>query len=330
VQKSTGARRAAIGDDSGEMLNWDDLRYLLALADTGSLARAARALEVDHTTVGRRIEALEASLGVRLFTRTTLGYALTQEGEALMPQFRQVEAAVLAVERGASARGGLEGVVRVTSMPTLGVRYLAPRLATFRREHPDLSVELIAGSSVLDLARREAEIAVRFVRSTHDHLLVRRAGQHAYALYASEAYLARRPAPSGPGELASHDILSPELRSGAVDAQWIRRIAPGARIAFTSNLTICVLEAALAGGGIAVLPCYLGDAEPTLRRLPMPDEPRQSLWIAVHRDLAQTRRVRTVLDFLHAELRRDQTMLLGRAGGGCMTTAPCETSSEPA
>ncbi len=313
MQKSTGSRQAAIGDDRGAMLNWDDLRYVLALAKAGSLARAAKALEVDHTTVGRRIEALEASLGVRLFTRTTLGYLLTHEGEALMPEIEQVEASVLALERGATARArDLDGVVRVTSTQTFSGGYLAPRLATFGREHPNLSIELIAESDVLDLARREADVAVRFVRSEHDHLVVRRVGEHAYALYAAESYLARRPAPQGPDDLASHDILSSTFEPGAVDAYWLHRIAPAARVTFRSNLTLSIFAAAAAGAGIAVLPRYLGDAEPALRRIPMPDEPKQSMWLTVHRDLARSRRVRAVLDFLHATMQADQALFLGR------------------
>src|SRR5689334_4799791 len=152
-------------------MNWDDLRFVLALSRAGSLARAAKELRVDHTTVGRRIEAVEADLGVRLFTRTTTGYVLTAEASALLPEIQRVEEAVLALERGAHAQhDSLEGSVRITSGETFGACYLAPRLVSFGRRHPGLTIELVTGGVVLDLARREADIAVRLFRSSHENL----------------------------------------------------------------------------------------------------------------------------------------------------------------
>jgi DNA-binding transcriptional LysR family regulator len=292
-------------------MNWDDLRFVLALSRAGSLARAARDLRVDHTTVGRRIEAVEADLGVRLFTRTTTGYVLTAEAEGLLPDLAHVEEAVLALERGAHAQhDSLDGTVRVTSGETFGVCYLAPRLLAFGRRHPGLTVELVTGSAILDLARREADIAVRFFRSPHESLVVRRVAEHAHALYASAEYLAQRPVPDA-AELGQHPILTTMPGPGVVEAAWVERITAGARPAFVTNLTIALVEAARSGAGIAVLPRYLGDREPTLRRLPMPDEPREPIWITVHRDLARTRRVRVVLDFLSECLEQDRGLLLG-------------------
>ncbi len=125
-------------------LNWDDLRFVLAVSRAGSLARAARALHVDHTTVGRRVEAAEAALGVRLFTRTTTGFVLTADADRLLQPMRQVEDAVLALERTAEAQDErLAGAVRVTSPETLGVSYLAPRLAAVGRAHPGRTLELM-------------------------------------------------------------------------------------------------------------------------------------------------------------------------------------------
>jgi DNA-binding transcriptional LysR family regulator len=178
------------------------------------------------------------------------------------------------------------------------------------REHPGLTVELITGSAILDLARREADIAVRFFRSAHEDLVVRRVAELGHALYASEAYLARRPLKSA-AELALHPILTTTKGPGVVEAAWVERLSAGAQPAFVSNLTTALVEAALAGAGIAVLPRYLGDVEPTLRRLPMPDEPREGIWITVHRDLKHTRRVRALLDFLSARLKKDRGLLLG-------------------
>ncbi len=292
-------------------MSWDDLRYVLALYEAGSLARAAKKLGVDHTTVGRRIDTLEGALGVRLFTRTPTGYVPTADAERLLPQLRQVEEAVLALERGAHAQhDSLEGTVRVTSGETFGAAYLAPRLAAFGRQHPGLTLELVTGGPVLDLARREADLAVRLFRSKHQSLVVRRVAELGHALYASEAYLARRPLKKA-SELSKHALLVPTPGPHVVETAWVQRLSNGARPAFVCDLTIALVGAARAGAGVAVLPRYLGDAEPSLRRVPMPGEPSEPIWLTVHRDLKSTRRVRVVLDFLGACLEGDRRLLAG-------------------
>ncbi len=186
----------------------------------------------------------------------------------------------------------------------------APRLASFGREHPGLTIELINGGAVLDLARREADVAVRFFRLQHESLVVRRVADLAHALYASEEYLARRPL-QGADDLRNHAILTTTPGPTVIEATWVERIASGARPAFVTTLTTALVAAARVGAGIAVLPRYLGDPEPTLRRLPMSDEPREAIWITVHRDLRPTRRVRVVLDFLTECLENDRGLLLG-------------------
>jgi DNA-binding transcriptional LysR family regulator len=292
-------------------MNWDDLRFVLALSRAGSLARAAKALKVDHTTVGRRIEAAEADLGVKLFTRTPTGYVPTAEAERLLPDIELVEASVLAIQRGAQAQhDSIEGVVRVTSGETFGACYLAPRLAAFGREHPGLTIELVTGGEVLDLGRREADIAVRFFRSQHESLVVRRVADLAHGLYASGSYLAQHPLRDA-SELKDHPLLTTTPGPNVVEAAWLDRLTGGARPAFVCTLTTGLLEAARAGAGIAVLPRYLGDREPTLKHVPMPDEPREPVWLTVHRDVRYARRVRVVLDFLGACFERDQRLLLG-------------------
>ncbi|MFZ5439819.1 MAG: LysR family transcriptional regulator [Myxococcota bacterium] len=294
-------------------MNWDDVRFALALSKAGSLARAARELEVDHTTVGRRVEAAEEALGAKLFTRTSTGFVLTREGERLLAPMRAAEEAMLALERAAhSHQEGLEGPVRVTSPETFGVCYLAPRLATFGRAHPGLSIELLPSGDVLDLGRRQAELAVRFFRSQQQDLVVRRVGEMGYALYGSRQYLSAHPL-RAPGELRHHRILgAPGTR--ALEAVWLKRLcAELPAPSFTSELSIALLGAVRAHAGVAVLPRYLGDPEPSLVRVHMPDEPKEPLWLTVHRDLKDTPRVRVLLDFLATSLRDDQALLRGRS-----------------
>ncbi|MFO0548742.1 MAG: LysR family transcriptional regulator [Polyangiaceae bacterium] len=291
-------------------MNWDDLRFVLTLARLGSLVRAGKSLGVDHTTVGRRVDAAEAALGVRLFTRTPAGYVPTADAEHLLEPMRKVEESVLALERRAHpARDAVEGAVRVTSPETFGASYLAPKLAGLRSRHPGLSIELDPRGDVLDLGRREAEVAVRFFRSSAADLVVRRAGEVRYGLYASESYLAEHPVVSQK-DLARHALLGvPE--ADAPESRWLARLAPGARLAFSSTLSLALLGAARAGAGVAVLPRYLGDPEPALRHLPMPHAPAEPIWLTVHRDLRRTPRIRAVLDYLVAALAADAGFLEG-------------------
>ncbi|MFT3838862.1 MAG: LysR family transcriptional regulator [Myxococcaceae bacterium] len=287
-------------------MNWDDLRFVLVLSRVGSLARAAKSLEVDHTTVGRRIAAAEASLGLRLFTRTTRGYVATAEAERLIASMQRVEEAALEVERGAQATGStLEGNIRVTSPETFGVVYLAPRLAAFGLEHPGLTIELLPGGEVLDLGRRQAEVAIRGFRTQHESLAVKRVGSVAYGLYASVEYLKRRPLETA-AQLTRHPVLTTD--SGP-ETRWLKALNPRARATFVSTLSLSLAAAARASAGVAVLPRYLGDADALLRLVSMPGAVSEPLWLTCHRDLRQSPRVRALLDFLTASLKRDEALL---------------------
>lgn len=292
-------------------MNWDDVRHALAVTRTGSLLAAAKDLKVEHTTVGRRIEALEEVLGIRIFARSRSGYSLTQEGEALLPELRKIEEAALALERSAAAEGTrLEGYVCVTSPETFGACYLAPRLAAFARQHSGLEIELLTGGQILDLGRREADIAVRFFRSKDSSLTVRKVGVMRHGLYASQRYLETRPLRRG--DLRGHAVLASKLEKGAVDAAWLAKRLAGTVPTLTSSMTFALLEAARADAGIAILPRYLGDHEPSLVYLPSADEPEESIWITVHKDVRSNRRVRAVLDFLATTLQNDAARLRGR------------------
>jgi DNA-binding transcriptional LysR family regulator len=307
------ARRCTeIVQESTGVIDWGDIRYVLMLASHGSLARAAKEMKVDHTTVGRRVEAAERALGVRLFTRTTAGYVLTAEAEAVLSDMRGVESAVAALERGVHARTStIEGVVRVTSPETFGCVYLAPRLTALSQKHASLTIELSSTGTILDLARREADVAVRHFRSKHASLVVRRAGSVAYGLYAGTDYLARRPL-RRPSDLSNHALLTSKLGPNEVDAQWLHALSRGARPALVCELTLALLEACRAGAGVAVLPRYIGDREPGLQRVPMPNPPSEPIWITFHRDMRQTPRVRAVLDHLMACFERDAKLLAGK------------------
>ena len=294
-------------------MSWDDFRFVLALHRAGSLLRAAKLLGVDHTTVGRRVAVAERALGVRLFARTTSGYVPTADADRLLAAMQRVEEAVSAVERGAAAGvGALLGAVRVTSPETLGVAYLSGRLAAFGLAHRGLVIELVPGGELLDLGRREAEVAIRPFRSREASLVVRRVAEVSYGCYASSEYLARRPVRSAQ-QLDAHPILMGSTGSDELESRWLRRLAPRARAVFVSPLSLALVGAARAGAGVAILPRYLGDPEPTLRHIALPDEPKEALWLTVHRDLKDSPRVRTLLDFLAATMKDDAALFRGRA-----------------
>jgi DNA-binding transcriptional LysR family regulator len=291
-------------------MDWEDLRFAAAAARHGSLLRAARELGVKHTTVGRRIDAAERELGAKLFARSTTGLVLTAEGARLLEPLKRVEEAVSSVERQASAaRRAISGTVKVTAPETFGVAWLAPRLASFAAQYPGLRIDLDPSGQVLDLGRQEAEIAVRFFRSKQTGLFVRRAAEVTLGLYASRAYLSRHPLRSA-RDLATRPLLG--VPPGSIEATWLTKLAGGARPIFTSMVTLALVGAAKADAGIAVLPRYLGDAEPELAHLPMPDAPREVLWLTVHRDLRSTPRIRAVLEFLVKQLEREAQALRGR------------------
>ncbi len=261
--------------------------------------------------MGRRVASAERALDAKLFARSTSGLTLTAEGEHLLESLQRVDDAVSALERRASAeQGELAGTVKVTAPESFGVAWLAPRLASFSRQHAGLQIELDPSGSVRDLGKRQAEVAVRFFRTDDKALVVRRGAELGYGLYAARSYLARYPL-RGAVELAARPILGSSADD--VEMAWLARLAGQAvRPIFTSPLAVALVGAARAGAGIAVLPRYLGDVEPELEHLPMPDPPHETLWLTVHRDLRATPRVRAVLDFLIAQLKSEAGALRGR------------------
>jgi len=290
------------------IMNWDDLRYVLAVADMGTLLGASQRLGVDHTTVGRRIRGAEQALNLRLFTRSRVGYRLTAEGRGLLERLRQVEAAVSQVELAASARHeALSGTVRLTSPETFGTHYLASRLGAFQRAHPGVVVELVPAGDVLDLARGEAQIAIRGFRTDRDGLVLRRVATVHYGFYGERDYL---DATRG-RRLADHPILSIPPESDEVEQRWLAAVVPSVRPTFVSPVSSALQQAARAGAGLAVLPCYLGDPDPALSRFPVPNAPSEDLWMTVHRDLRRTPRVRALMDFLADTMRSDEPLFRG-------------------
>jgi DNA-binding transcriptional LysR family regulator len=265
------------------------------LARAGSLSAAARQLGAEHTTVARRIGALEATLGVRLFDRGARGYALTAEGEQIAELAYRVENEVLGIERLAQSRqGGLSGVVRISAPPTFASHFLAPRLADLRAAYPGLQLELVGESRDVSLSRREADLAVRLIRPQPASMVARRLGAMAFGLYASREYLGRTP-------IADLDYLGYDDSLEHVPQQrWLRGLAGDRPLVLRANDLSTLHEAAAAGVGAAVLPRFLGDPNPRLGRIPVDGATGASrdIWLLVHPDLRRSPRVRAVMDYL--------------------------------
>ena len=295
MDKGTGTG-AADGWDS-----WDDLRIFLALARHRTHAAAARALGVNATTIGRRVHALESRLGARVFARTPSGFAVTDEGGALLPHAEAVEAQVSAAGRalgGAGAR--LEGVLRLTAGDGVSTYVLAPRLLAFRRAHPGIRFEIRADNRTLDLSRREADIAVRLVRPRERSLVARRLGTMPFAAYASEEYLRRAGRPRSVGDAATHDWIDFDAALDRTPtSRWLRKHLPAARLVVRSNATTVLVAACAAGHGLLLIPPSFARLEPSLVRvLPPSLFPPAEVWAVTHPDLFPSPRIKAVLAWL--------------------------------
>jgi DNA-binding transcriptional LysR family regulator len=275
---------------------WDDVRFFLAVARTGSLSGAARALHVGHVTVGRRIALLERRLGVTLLNRTPDGFAPTSAGEAVLRHCTAMENSALDLERVAAGRDSLvTGLVRVTTTEALGYQLMAPTIAALRRAHPELQVDLTIGVRSLDIARREADIAVRFAPPPTSDLVCRRLGHVGFSLYASQRYLARSGAPKRGQGLAGCDLITFTAAPAATSPFFMGESLERARIALRCNNPLIQLRAAADDIGIAELACFLGDGCPDLVRVWPHEEPaRRTAWLIMHQDMRRSARVRAV------------------------------------
>lgn len=302
------------------MEDWNDLRLVLAVARAGSLTAAAGALGIDHSTVFRRLNALEQRLAVRVFERLPGGvYQLTPAGERMAAAAERMEDEALALARDiAGADGRLSGRLRVTSSETLAYSRLTGHLAAFRAAHPGIVVELAIENRVLSLSRREADVALRPIRPKEGDLWGRKLAGVAWTFFAASSYLdAHGGAIEDMAALGAHALIGwEETASGIMAADWLERNASAERFVYRTNSLVNQAIAARAGIGLALLPCYLGDGEPGLvRALAEPvEELAGELWIVTHQDLKGTARVRAFFDVVGDGLARQRDLFEGRAG----------------
>ena len=290
------------------MLDWNDLRYFLAVARTGSTLAAGRMLRVSQTTVARRITALEAERKLVLFERRPTGYVLTPAGEALIVQAESLEAAATHfADAAASQSRDATGTVRLTVDEIYAVALLPPILRELHDAWPGIRIELDPSEAKRDLSAGEAEVALRATKGQADSTLVgRRLGLDYWTIYCSRDYAAAHGRPRRRRDLKGHAFIgggSPMV--WRVWSEWLERNGFTDQVAVQHGTSTGLLAAARAGLGLAVLPSLVADLDPDLVRC-LPPEPDHEfeLWLLTHERLRHTPRIRAVLDFLYERLIR--------------------------
>lgn len=273
-----------------------DLPLVLALSREKTLAGAAERLGVDLSTVFRRLNALEERLQVRLFDRSPRGYQPTAAGQRAASAAERVETELLALDREITGRDQqLSGVLRVTASETLSFAVLPTLFAKFQTAHPLIRLVLTIDNRVMDLSRREADVALRVRRPVDPDLFGRRLTTIAWAFYgARDATNLRRDGRSF--HFGRHSVIGWDEPARMLVADWLGANVPPERIGLRANSLVHQLRAVAAGSGIALLPCYLGDGDPGVRRIsPVLPDLRSELWIVTHQDLKNTARIRAFL-----------------------------------
>lgn len=293
------------------MFDWNDLRYFLGVARHGSTMAASRRMKVSQATVSRRLTEFETRLGVQLFVRRPTGYSLTPRGEALLPLAEAAEAEMLRFGSAVEAESRrLTGLVRLTTVESAANAWVIPALAALRDRHPDIEVEVITTDTNLDLARGEADLAVRFGRKpTQESLVVRHLTDLEECFYASRDMVTRLGRPCDHAGIAAYPLVADSFdRTGRL-SRWIAAEVPEARIVHRVSSLSSLLAAVRAGLGAAVLPCLMGDElKGLVRLLPPIEELSTSCWLVTTDSARRQPHVRAVIDQVVAQVEgRTQT-----------------------
>lgn len=280
------------------MGRWDDYRYFQAIKRAGSLKAAAGLLRTDQATVGRRLYALEREIGAKLFEKRSNGFFLTAAGERISASIDRVEAEFDGVQRhvaGEDAR--LEGVIRIAAPGTVANAFLIPRLRAFTDRHPGISLEFATGPEVVNLAKREADLAIRLVRPDRKNLSVRKIGEMALGFYARPDLWGKHPAPRSATEVARFPFVGlSDVATSDAEAKLLSVFRTPLRLAIRTHAWASVAAGVGGGVGFGVLPDFLAAQYPEVRRLSFLPESRSPVWVVTHPDLRANARVRAFVD----------------------------------
>ncbi|SDI47127.1 LysR family transcriptional regulator [Variovorax sp. OV700] len=295
-------------------MDWDNLRYFLELARSGTLMSAARRLEVDHTTVARRIQALEKEVGAPLFSREAGGHRLTEAGRKLQPQVEAMESAFRAVESTAPAsQEGLSGLIRIGATEGFGTVVLAPQLARFAQQHPKLTIDLLAMPRLVHLSRREADIVISLERPARGAVVVTKLTDYTLRLYAAKQYLAAHKPIKTREDLRGHTFISyVDDLLFSKELQYLDELHRPDAFALRSTSVLAQHQAVAAGAGIAVLPAFVAERDPTLRPvLEGQANFTRTFWMSMPVETKHLVRMQAVWSFLRetAEAQREVLLL---------------------
>ncbi|MCK0070780.1 LysR family transcriptional regulator [Kordiimonas laminariae] len=279
-------------------MNWDDVKYFLAVAEAPSMRVAASSLKVSHSTVARRIDALEGELGVRLFDRMPSGYQLTAAGEELMPVALGVDESLHSFGRHIAGRDNeLAGQVCVTVPDIFALELMMPYFEEFMLEYPDIQLKISDSFEVFDLSRREADIALRFTKNPPDHLIGCKIGRVKQAVYGRADYIKK------------YDLMDPSSGAGWIGwgtpeekPHWLKKTPyPHLPLNCHFNNVLLQQQAVKRGLGLGYFPCFLGDTEENLVRLSEP-EGYYDMWLLSHKDLRGAARMRAFRQFVISKI----------------------------
>jgi len=291
-------------------LEWNDLHLVLAVCREGTLSGAARVLGVNHSTVFRRIVAIEKKLAVRLFERFATGYVMTEAGEAILESGERIENEVLGLSRKLIGRDfQLSGVLRVAVPDALLLKVLMPHIARFSKRYPKIQLEVEISNSYLNLTKREADIAVRATTLPPEALVGRRVCSLMSTVYGAKDYLNEHSDRS----LNNYAWVMPdEELSNLPITKWLQKQNPHAEVVLRCNTLLGIHEGVRQNIGIASLPCFLADSDEQLQRLiAPPDELATELWLLTHQDLRRTARVKALMEFLAEVLINEKDTIEG-------------------
>ena len=286
-------------------MNWDDMRFFLALARSATVSAAGRELKVKHTTVARRISALEEHLGARLFDHLKEGYAMTQAGEELYEHACNMEEQAQAIDRRVFGMDSqLKGSLKLAASHDVLTRLIIPHLHKFNQAYPNIDLQLLGSTAILDLSARQADIAIRFTTKPPEYLVGKKVLDLRHGIYASEKYLSTK--------RNTDEVIIWGDQQG--NPHWVKHHFAKAKVVMRvddiNSMVTCVTHDL----GLARLPCYIADLDPNLRRLDKELVPSTwGCWILSHVDLRATAKVRACKEFIEDVLLQQKDLVEGRS-----------------
>ena len=299
-------------------MDWNDLKIILAIGRQGSLSGAARTLDMNHSTVFRRINAIEDKMGVRFFDRLPQGYSLTEAGEAALRAADKIDNEVNGLSRkllGKDLR--LQGGIRVTAPEGVSHKLLRPIIAEFLKRHPEINIDLVVTGNALKLARREADLAIRVTNNPPDTSIGRKVCNFRFGFYASKEYVEKNTQTKVDQH---HWLLLDDCQQWFPASVWKQLGLAGLQktnnVCLRTDSTTAIVNAAIDSLGVAPLPCFLGDDEEKLVRVFEPDKDiaggmMLELWVLMHPDLRNTARVRALKNYIYENLEINKKLIEG-------------------